>query len=105
MTRPQDILWAAYERGDLAGFGKGISAMPSLHVTIATLNALVIWRHSRRLGIAAAIYAALVALASVHLGWHYAVDTYVGAAAAIVIWHGVGLALRKAPQMARAPAE
>jgi membrane-associated phospholipid phosphatase len=60
--------------------------MPSLHVTIATLNALVISHHSRRLGIAAAVYAALVALASVHLGWHYAVDTYAGVLAAISIW-------------------
>jgi hypothetical protein len=101
----QDWLWAAYQRGDLAGFGKGISAMPSLHVAVATLNALVAWRHNRTVGIAFAVYAALVALASVHLGWHYAIDAYAGAAAALVIWWVVGLALRRAPQLARVAAE
>ena len=101
---PQDWLWAAYERGDLAGFGKGISAMPSLHVAVAVLNTLVVWRHSRKLGIAFAIYAALVMLASVHLGWHYAIDTYAGAAAATVIWYAVGWILALLPASSRSQA-
>ena len=93
LALPQDLLWDAFERKDLAAFGKGISAMPSLHVAISTLNALVAWRTHRWLGAALGVYAALVALASVHLGWHYAIDAYAGAAVATVIWFAVGWAL------------
>jgi hypothetical protein len=105
-AHPQDLLWQAYAENRLPEFGKGVSAMPSLHVAIATLNALVAWRHARWFGATLGAYAALVALASVHLGWHYAIDAYAGAAAAILIWRGVGLALRSIPKPAvRAPAE
>jgi membrane-associated phospholipid phosphatase len=62
-------------------------------------------RQSRKLGIACGIYAALVALASVHLGWHYAIDAYAGAGAALLIWYGVGLALRRIPRAVNVPAE
>jgi hypothetical protein len=104
-AHPQDWLWQAYAENRLPEFGKGISAMPSLHVAIATLNALVIWRHSRVFGFVFWIYAALIALASVHLGWHYAIDAYAGAGIAVLIWHGVGLALQRSPRLERAPVE
>jgi membrane-associated phospholipid phosphatase len=100
---PQDMLWAAFVENRLPEFGKGISAMPSLHVAIATLNALVAYRHARWLGIVFGIYAGLVALASVHLGWHYAIDAYAGAAVAGLIWWTVGLVLK--PRMQMKPAE
>jgi membrane-associated phospholipid phosphatase len=91
--RIQDGLWNAYATHELAGFGKGISAMPSLHVAVATLNALAAWRCYRWLGGVLGVYAALVAIASVDLGWHYAVDAYAGAAMAVLIWVTVGWAL------------
>lgn len=93
VSAPQDWLWEAYAQNRLPEAGKGLSAMPSLHVAIATLNALVCWRHDRRLGAAMAVYAVLVGLASVHLGWHYAIDIYAGAGVAALIWIGVGRAL------------
>jgi hypothetical protein len=41
------------------------------------------------------IYAALIFVGSIHLGWHYAVDGIVGAAAAIAVWWCCGIALSK----------
>jgi hypothetical protein len=35
-------------------------------------------------------FAAVILVGSVHLGWHYAIDGYVAAAAAWLIWYGVG---------------
>jgi hypothetical protein len=102
---PQDALWDAFANGTLFWFGKGIAAMPSLHVAVATLNALAVYRVNRPIGTALGVYAVLVSIASVGLGWHYAIDTYAGAAAAVVIWYGVGTALRRVPQLERAPAE
>jgi hypothetical protein len=39
-------------------------------------------------------------IGSVHLGWHYALDGYVGAACALVIWFAVGWLLDR-PAVAR----
>jgi hypothetical protein len=64
----------------------GMSAMPSLHVGLAVLFALVGWAHRRSLGIVLAIFAALVLIGSVHLAWHYAVDGYVAALVVILLW-------------------
>ena len=61
--------------------GGGISAMPSLHVAAALWIALV-WRsYSRLAGALAFAYFSLIAIGSVLLGWHYAVD---GIAAALI---------------------
>jgi hypothetical protein len=46
----QDMLWANYDSNS-TGLGSGISAMPSLHVALATLNALLLSRLSRTAGI------------------------------------------------------
>jgi hypothetical protein len=103
---PQDALWDAFANGSLFWFGKGISAMPSLHVAIATLNAMAAWRTSRPIGAALGVYAGLVAVASVGLGWHYAVDAYAGAATAAAVWFAVGrvLAMRTSHRSASATA-
>lgn len=74
----------------LTSFGNGVSAMPSAHVAKATLCALVIGARSRRLGLLAWAFVLVIQLGTVHLGWHYAVDGYVGALAMIAIWYGVG---------------
>ena len=82
--------------------GVGISAMPSMHVALATLFALVCWRTRQWLGIAATIYAIVIMIGSVHLGWHYAIDGYFGAAGMIAIWWVVGRLLdRQAQSIAR----
>jgi len=81
----QLYLWSVYQGGEAAA-GGGISAMPSLHVAVATLQALWGWRVDRRLGIALTVYAVIIQIGSVHLGWHYAVDGYVSILCAIGIW-------------------
>jgi hypothetical protein len=83
----QEWLWSGY-----AGPGpfEGISAMPSLHVALPVLYALVGFRVNRWLGVGFVIYAFLILLGSVHLGWHYAIDGYVSVLAVIAIWKLVG---------------
>jgi membrane-associated phospholipid phosphatase len=96
----QQILWDAYTFRELT-VGAGISAMPSMHVALATLFALVCWRVRKWLGIVMTVYALIVMIASVHLGWHYAVDGYLGAAAMIAIWWIVGRALARRAETSR----
>ncbi|ODN69662.1 phosphatase PAP2 family protein [Methylobrevis pamukkalensis] len=69
----QAYLWQAHVGGQ-GGFGTGISAFPSLHVGVMTLNALFLRELDRRLGLAAFAYAGLIWVSSVYLGWHYVVD-------------------------------
>ena len=75
----------------------GISAMPSLHVGVAAYLACVAldtrWWAIRLLGMA---YAVVILVASVVLGWHYAVDGYAGALGAWAIWWAVGRWLARA---------
>ncbi len=74
--------------------GSGISAMPSMHVAVAMLMMLVGWRFGRTAGIVASVYLAIVVIASIHLGWHYAMDGIVGAAGAGALWLGGGVVAR-----------
>lgn len=85
----QDYLWASHAESTI-GLGGGISAMPSMHVAMAVLLALLFWRSNRILGLAGALYALLIQIGSIHLGWHYAIDGYLGAAATLAIWYAVG---------------
>jgi hypothetical protein len=71
----------------------GISAMPSMHVAMSVLFALLGWHVSRWLGLALTVYALAIEVGSVHLGWHYAVDGYVSATAVLVLWIVVGKCL------------
>ena len=72
----------------------GISAFPSMHNAMATIFALVTWRTNRKLGIAFVIFAALILIGSVQLGWHYAVDGYGAIAIALVCWWIGGVVAR-----------
>jgi membrane-associated phospholipid phosphatase len=88
------VLWDSYITGRLDP-GSGISAMPSLHVGGATLCALLGWRTDRRLGWMFIVYAGIIMIGSVHLGWHYAIDGYVAGLATVAIWGAVGAILRR----------
>jgi membrane-associated phospholipid phosphatase len=88
----QDILWQMYSAHDVS-LAAGVSAMPSMHVAIATLFTLVCWRTKRWLGIVMSLYAVIIMVGSVHLAWHYAVDGYFGAAGMLAIWWCVGRAM------------
>ncbi|MGI9373834.1 MAG: phosphatase PAP2 family protein [Hyphomicrobiales bacterium] len=80
----QEMLWQGYV--GKTGAGAGISAMPSMHNASALLFALAGWKLNRVVGWLASIFAAIVLIGSVHLGWHYAVDGYVGFAVTLIIW-------------------
>ncbi|MCI0462940.1 MAG: phosphatase PAP2 family protein [Gemmataceae bacterium] len=90
----QERLWDAYQAGQVRLVG-GISAMPSMHVASAVLFALVAWRASRWLGLTLTLYAVVIQVGSVHLGWHYAIDGYFGAVVAWLVWLVVGWAARR----------
>lgn len=93
----QQQLWAAYQTQSIETVA-GISAMPSMHVATSTLFALLGWARHRALGVALTIFALFIGVGSVHLGWHYAVDGYVGAAVAGGIWWAVGAMQARWPQ-------
>ena len=87
--RAQDYLWQGYQNRSVDLFD-GISAMPSMHVAMATLFALLGWRRSRMLGILLSIFAVVIFIGSVELGWHYGLDGYAAALGTILIWSIVG---------------
>jgi membrane-associated phospholipid phosphatase len=71
-------------------FFTGISAMPSMHVAATVLCAMVGWQLNRAVGLILALFAAIIQLGSVHLGWHYAVDGYLSALFTFLIWKWMG---------------
>lgn len=90
-----DYLWATRENAQ-AAMGGGISAMPSIHVTIAAWMVFASRLLFPRLIFFASIgYCALVLLGSVYLGWHYVSDGLVGIAAAVISWKLAGAYLRR----------
>lgn len=72
----------------------GPSAMPSQHVAVAWLMALYAFKFRASLGIAMTFYTLGILLSSIVLGWHYAVDGYVGIVVVTLIWITVGTALK-----------
>jgi hypothetical protein len=93
-------LLASYQ-DDAAAFGTGISAMPSMHVAIATLNALFLGSRHRILGVAGWIFVAIIQFGSVYTGWHYAIDGYVSIVTVSAIWWSTGWYLLKTKTAAR----
>lgn len=89
----QNALWDGYI-GARPG-SAGISAFPSMHVATAVLIALYATRHSRVAGALLWIFALVIMVSSVVLGWHYAVDGYAGALLAAAIWKAVGFVLKR----------
>ena len=85
----QESLFEAYQTREIM-LAAGISAMPSLHNAFAVLFACAGFAYSRTIGWALALFAFVIWFASVHLGWHYAIDGLVGGALAIVIWRWAG---------------
>lgn len=84
----QQWLWDYYQR-DALGVGAGISAMPSMHVSVAWLIFLLARHCGRGLAWLSGGYVLLILLGSVHLGWHYAVDGYLSMVTTTLIWLGV----------------
>jgi len=79
-----------WRENDEYGLGRGITAMPSMHVSIASLFAIFGFQISRRIGMALSGFALLIMVGSVHLGYHYAVDGYVSIVVTVCLWFLVG---------------
>ena len=73
--------------------------MPSLHVAMAVLCALIGWHRSRIAGMLLTGYAVVIQFGSVILAWHYAVDGYIGAGVAIVSWVGAKVLLKRSDRL------
>ncbi|MEZ9928486.1 phosphatase PAP2 family protein [Vibrio breoganii] len=91
----QDYIWNNYERGTME-IGAGISAFPSMHVSIATLMAITCYEVNKKLGLLAWLYTFIILFGSVHLGWHYAVDGYFSLVSTVLIWIIVKSIIKKA---------
>ncbi|WP_246335866.1 phosphatase PAP2 family protein [Vibrio marinisediminis] len=81
----QDLLWESY-RSNKGMLGSGISAMPSLHVSMAMLMALSMHAVNRYLGYAFYVYGLFILVGSVSLAWHYFIDGLVSVVLTIMIW-------------------
>lgn len=81
----QGYLWRAYS-GEMAVAFSGISAMPSMHLSMAMLFLLSVWPLGRPWRWFFGIYLLLILIGSVHLGWHYALDGYVAIAMTGLLW-------------------
>ena len=84
--RFQEMLWNYHVEGQ-ASLGSGISAFPSVHVGMATLIGLYLWRKLGRFGAVALLFPLAIQIFSVLLGWHYAVDGYFSIAVVLVVWY------------------
>ena len=90
-VRIQQALWNA-EKVGLAAGGAGVSAMPSLHVAMAELCAIVGRASPRRaLAYSLTTFSVLTYLASIYLGAHYALDGLVSIVSMNVLWRVSGL--------------
>ncbi|MER9303478.1 phosphatase PAP2 family protein [Mesorhizobium sp. M0496] len=81
--------------------GGGISAFPSLHVAIATLNAIYLWRFGGPLRWAGVAFLIVIQLGSVLLAWHYGIDGYASMLATPIIWIVAGLIAKPWPRSTR----
>lgn len=70
--------------------GGGISALPSVHNGLAVLFALGASKLNRTAGWLFGAYALFIWIGSIHLGWHYAADGLVAAAATVILWKASG---------------
>ena len=82
MVLMSDYLWTYYSEHRF-GAGSGISAMPSLHIATTAWMVIAFHIHARRWVFPVAAAGMLIFLLSISLGWHYALDGVVGAAAAL----------------------
>ncbi len=81
----QSALWQIYT-GDFAFIGPGISAFPSVHVSVATVFALYLAERSSGLAVIGFSYLAIVLFLSVYTGYHYAFDGYFSIIVMASLW-------------------
>jgi hypothetical protein len=84
----QAYLWSAHLSGSV-NIGTGISAFPSVHVAVATMNTLFAFEYNRKIGYIALAYTLFIMAGSVAFGWHYAIDGYVSVAVVVLMHFGL----------------
>jgi hypothetical protein len=85
----QKMLLSVQGSGELS-IGGGISAMPSVHNALAVLFALAASQMHRNFGRIMWVYALVIWIGSIHLGWHYAIDGLVSGGLTVLIWKQAG---------------
>lgn len=88
----QAELWRNFIIGDVT-LAAGISAMPSMHLSMGTLLVLATWRLGTIARVLSCLYLIVLLIGSVYLAWHYAVDGYAAIVGTWAIWWLVGHAL------------
>lgn len=86
----REQLWNSYLGIVENRYVRGISAMPSVHVAMAFLLLLLGWSKHWAIGTAYTVFGVMIAIASVSLLWHYAIDGYISILAVGLIWWGAG---------------
>lgn len=81
----QHKLWALHAAGS-SNIGAGISAFPSLHVSMIFLCCFAASKVNRLFTYAAMCIAVVIVSGAVHLGWHYAIGVYVDFILIPAIW-------------------
>lgn len=89
ISKPAAYLLATYQAGEFS-LGSGISAMPSVHVALAVLNAYLLSSVNRWAGVIGWSFAALIFYGSVYTGFHYALDGVVSIVVVSAIWWATG---------------
>jgi hypothetical protein len=82
-TFTADALWAIHETG-IATVGNGISAFPSMHVTLTCWLALVLNR--TRFASLGWTYLGVIWIGSILLGWHWGLGGIAGALGMLGLW-------------------
>jgi hypothetical protein len=81
----QNMLWEGYQ-SHTSGETGGISAFPSLHVASSVLVARTAFAQKLSIRWFLVVFAAMILIGSVYLGWHYAVDGYAGIVLGLCAW-------------------
>lgn len=82
-----------WHRNSSDGLGRGITAMPSMHVAMAFLYFLAIRHVSKAAGRFFFVFFVLIWVGSVHLAYHYALDGAVSVVATAILWLAAGKGL------------
>lgn len=82
----QNMLLTQFRDSD-TGLGSGISAMPSMHVTVCMVFYLASRALSKRASRWFLAYLVVIWVSSVHLAYHYAIDGLVSVLAVVLLWN------------------
>ena len=87
-------LWASHVDHHV-GLGVGISAMPSMHVAVATWIVIAAYAFARKLLGAAIVFLCAIFIGSFLLGWHYFLDAPAGVLCAWLGWASAKMISRR----------